>query len=131
MGLTSRNSEKNYFTARSYCDIITGNTEKPRFGAARVLSGTKRKPSLPAQPPCPERERKMQKILNLQDSFLNSTRKDKTPVTVFLVNGFQLRGTVRGFDSFVVILDSEGKQQMIYKHAISTMVPARPVELGT
>ena len=73
----------------------------------------------------------MQKILNLQDSFLNSTRKDKTPVTVFLVNGFQLRGTVRGFDSFVVILDSEGKQQMIYKHAISTMVPLRPVELGT
>lgn len=73
----------------------------------------------------------MQKILNLQDSFLNSTRKDKTPVTVFLVNGFQLRGTVRGFDSFVVILDSEGKQQMIYKHAISTLVPLHPVELGT
>ena len=73
----------------------------------------------------------MQKMLNLQDSFLNSTRKDKTPVTVFLVNGFQLRGTVRGFDSFVVVLDSEGKQQMIYKHAISTVVPIRPVELGT
>ena len=73
----------------------------------------------------------MQKMLNLQDSFLNSTRKDKTPVTVFLVNGFQLRGTVRGFDSFVVVLDSEGKQQMIYKHAISTLVPLHPVELGT
>ena len=79
--------------------------------------------------PCPERERKMQKILNLQDSFLNSTRRDRTPVTVFLVNGFQLRGIVRGFDSFVVVLDSEGKQQMIYKHAISTIVPIRPVEM--
>ena len=52
----------------------------------------------------------MQKILNLQDSFLNGARREKTPVTVFLVNGFQLRGIVRGFDSFVVVLDSEGKQ---------------------
>jgi host factor-I protein len=73
----------------------------------------------------------MQKTINLQDGFLNGVRRDKSQVTVFLVNGFQLRGVVRGFDSFVVILDSEGKQQMIYKHAISTMVPARPVELGT
>ena len=70
----------------------------------------------------------MQKTINLQDGFLNSVRRDKSPVTVFLVNGFQLRGVVRGFDSFVVLLDSEGKQQMIYKHAISTMVPIRPVE---
>ena len=73
----------------------------------------------------------MQKALNLQDSFLNTTRRDKTQVTVFLVNGFQLRGVVSGFDSFVVMLDSEGKQQMIYKHAISTIVPAKPVELHT
>jgi len=73
----------------------------------------------------------MQKLLNLQDSFLNGTRRDKTLVTVFLVNGFQLRGIVRGFDSFVVVLDSEGKQQMIYKHAISTIVPVRPIELDT
>ena len=73
----------------------------------------------------------MQKTINLQDGFLNGVRRDKSPVTVFLVNGFQLRGVVRGFDSFVVILDSEGKQQMIYKHAISTLVPAKPVELGT
>ena len=73
----------------------------------------------------------MQKTINLQDGFLNGVRRDKTPLTVFLVNGFQLRGVVRGFDSFVVLLDSEGKQQMIYKHAISTMVPVRPVELGT
>jgi host factor-I protein len=73
----------------------------------------------------------MQKAINLQDGFLNGVRRDKSPVTVFLVNGFQLRGVVRGFDSFVVILDSEGKQQMIYKHAISTLVPAKPVEFPT
>ena len=73
----------------------------------------------------------MQKTINLQDGILNSVRRDRSQVTVFLVNGFQLRGVVRGFDSFVVLLDSEGKQQMIYKHAISTLVPAKPVELGT
>lgn len=73
----------------------------------------------------------MQKTINLQDGILNGVRRDKTAVTVFLVNGFQLRGMVRGFDSFVVILDSDGKQQMIYKHAISTIVPVRPVEFPT
>ena len=69
----------------------------------------------------------MQKTANLQDVFLNRVRKDKLPVTMFLMKGFQLRGTVTGFDSFVVVLDSEGKQQMIYKHAISTIVPAKTV----
>ncbi|MDR2420709.1 MAG: RNA chaperone Hfq [Oscillospiraceae bacterium] len=64
---------------------------------------------------------------NLQDLFLNSTRGSRQLVTVFLVNGFQMRGTVAGFDSFTVVLDSEGKQQLIYKHAISTIVPTRPV----
>ena len=72
----------------------------------------------------------MQKLINLQDGFLNNARREKMPVTVFLVNGFQLRGVVLGFDSFVVMLDSDGKQQMIYKHAISTVVPIRPIELG-
>ena len=71
----------------------------------------------------------MQKTVNLQDGFLNRARKDRLPVTMFLMNGFQLRGTVTGFDSFVVVLDSEGKQQMIYKHAISTIVPARQISL--
>lgn len=70
-----------------------------------------------------------QKIQNLQDAFLNQARKDRLVVTVFLMNGFQMKGIVRGFDSFVVILDSEGKQQMIYKHAISTLIPPRPMEL--
>ena len=71
----------------------------------------------------------MAKALNLQDSFLNEARKHKTPLTVFLVNGFQMRGVVTGFDSFTLVLDSEGKQQMVYKHAISTIVPFRPVDL--
>ena len=65
----------------------------------------------------------------LQDRFLNRARRDRTPMTVFLVNGFQLRGVVTGFDSFVVCLDSEGRQQVIYKHAISTLAPARPIPL--
>ena len=71
----------------------------------------------------------MQKTQNLQDMFLNQARKEKLAVTMFLMNGFQLRGVIRGFDGFTVILDSEGKQQMIYKHAISTVVPVRPVAL--
>ena len=71
----------------------------------------------------------MQKTQNLQDMFLNQARKDRLAVTMFLMNGFQLRGVIRGFDGFTVILDSEGRQQMIYKHAISTVVPVRPLPL--
>lgn len=66
---------------------------------------------------------------NLQDRFLNRARRERQQLTFFLVNGFQLRGTITGFDSFVVMLSSEGKQQMIYKHAISTLVPAREIAL--
>ncbi|HIE13214.1 MAG TPA: RNA chaperone Hfq [Desulfotomaculum sp.] len=65
--------------------------------------------------------------INLQDAFLNQVRKESIPVTVFLVNGFQLKGMVRGFDNFTVILESEGRQMMVYKHAISTISPVRPV----
>lgn len=72
----------------------------------------------------------MQAKMNLQDTFLNQTRKDRIPVTVFLTNGFQMRGTVKGFDSYVIVLDSEGKQQLIYKHAVSTIIPARPVNFA-
>ena len=71
----------------------------------------------------------MQTKANLQDLFLLRARRDKLPVTMFLMNGFQMRGTIAGFDAFVVVLDTEGKQQVIYKHAISTIVPIRPVEL--
>jgi host factor-I protein len=66
----------------------------------------------------------------LQDVFLNQIRKEHIPVTIHLTNGFQLKGMVKGFDNFTVILDSEGKQMMIYKHAISTITPARPVSFG-
>lgn len=73
----------------------------------------------------------MQKsTINLQDTFLAKARRAGTLVTVFLMNGFQMHGVIGGYDSFVVILDSEGKQQMIYKHAISTIIPMRPIDLN-
>lgn len=72
----------------------------------------------------------MEKTKTLQDSFLNRARAERTPVTVFLMNGFQFRGVIRAFDSFTVLVDSDGKQQLIYKHAISTIVPPRPLTLG-
>ena len=71
----------------------------------------------------------MQKTQNLQDLFLNQTRKDRQIVTLFLMNGFQMRGVIRAFDGFTIILDSDGKQQLIYKHAVSTIIPPKPVEL--
>jgi len=70
----------------------------------------------------------MSEQLNLQDAILNEVRREKVPITLFLMNGFQLRGVITGFDSFVVVLVSEGKQQMIYKHAISTLAPIRPLK---
>ena len=71
----------------------------------------------------------MQKTQNLQDLILNQTRKDRQSVTLFLMNGFQMRGIITGFDQFVIMLQSDGRQQMIYKHAVSTMTPAMPVHL--
>ena len=68
-------------------------------------------------------------IINLQENFLNQARKENVPVTIHLVNGFQLKGVIRGFDPFTVVIDSMGRQQMIFKHAISTITPAKP--LGT
>ena len=67
---------------------------------------------------------------NYQDIFLNQARRERTPLTVFLINGFQMRGVVTGFDAFVILLFSEGKQQMIYKHAVSTMTPSVPLRLS-
>ena len=66
---------------------------------------------------------------NLQDIFLLQAKRDKLPVTMFLMNGFQMRGVITGFDAFVVVLDSDGKQQVVYKHAISTIAPVRPVDM--
>ena len=70
----------------------------------------------------------MNETMNLQDAILKEVRRDKVPVTLFLMNGFQLRGIITGFDSFVVVLVTDGKQQMIYKHAISTLAPIRPLK---
>ena len=69
----------------------------------------------------------MSDSINLQDAILRECRKDKVPLTLFLMNGFQLRGFFTGYDSFVVVLVTDGKQQMIYKHAISTLAPIRPL----
>ena len=70
----------------------------------------------------------MNEAMNLQDAILKEVRREKVPVTLFLMNGFQLRGVITGFDSFVVVLVSDGKQQMIYKHAISTLAPIRTLK---
>ncbi len=71
------------------------------------------------------------KSINLQETFLNSLRKNNTFVTVFLLNGFQLKGLVKSYDNFTVLLESEGKQHLIYKHAISTFVPSKSIDMGT
>jgi len=69
--------------------------------------------------------------INLQDIFLNGARKNKVSVTLYLTNGFQLKGNITGFDSFTVVLNCDGKQMMIYKHAISTITPVSPILLTT
>ena len=73
----------------------------------------------------------MSETYNLQDAIMKEVRREKIPLTLFLMNGFQLRGIVTGFDSFVVVLVAEGKQMMIYKHAISTLAPIRPLKAVT
>lgn len=75
------------------------------------------------------RDEKMNKNINLQDVFLNQVRKDKMPATFILTNGFQFKGIVKGFDSYVVILESEGKQELVFKHAISTIIPNKPISI--
>ena len=71
----------------------------------------------------------MKKSVNLPDLLLLSARRNRTNLTVILVNAFHMRGVITGFDSFVVILESDGKQQMLYKHAISTIVPIAAIDL--
>ena len=70
-----------------------------------------------------------EKKQNLQDTFLNSVRKSKTPLTIFLVNGVKLQGVVSWFDNFCVLLRRDGQSQLVYKHAISTIMPPQPVQL--
>jgi host factor-I protein len=71
----------------------------------------------------------MEKKQNLQDTFLNAVRKSKTPLTIFLVNGVKLQGVVTWFDNFCVLLRRDGQVQLVYKHAISTIMPGAPVQL--
>ena len=71
----------------------------------------------------------MQKTEIFQELFLNCCRREQIPVTVFLVNGFQMRGIITGYDSFVLVLDADGRQEMVYKHAISTIMPVRTISL--
>ena len=70
----------------------------------------------------------MNEAINLQDAILKEVRRDRVPVTLFLMNGFQLRGVITGYDSFVVVLVTDGRQQMIYKHAISPLAPMKPLK---
>ena len=70
------------------------------------------------------------RMQNLQDTFLNQVRKQKVPLTIFLVNGVKLNGVVTWFDNFCVLLKRDGIAQLVYKHAISTIMPAQPVNMG-
>ena len=70
----------------------------------------------------------MSEAMNLQEAVLKECKRDHVPLTLFLMNGFQLRGIITGYDNFVVVLVSDGKQQMIYKHAISTLAPMKPLK---
>ena len=98
-------------------------TEYSFFRALNMLRYGYRLQKRRSRYPC----RKPQKII--RTSFLNQARRERTMLTVFLMNGFQMRGVITGFDQFVILLQSDGRQQMIYKHAVSTMTPAVPVHL--
>jgi host factor-I protein len=65
--------------------------------------------------------------VNYQDQLLSAVRKESMPVTIYLTSGFQIRGLIRNFDAYVIIVESDGKQQMVYKHAISTIVPLKTI----
>lgn len=69
----------------------------------------------------------MKQGLNLQDQFLNTARKESILITVFLVNGYQIKGYVKGFDNYTLVLDADDKQQLIYKHAVSTIIPSKVI----
>jgi host factor-I protein len=85
--------------------------------------------ALPIKKPEANKPMSNDKKQNLQDTFLNSVRKTKTPLTIFLVNGVKLQGVVSWFDNFCVLLRRDGQSQLVYKHAISTIMPAHPVQL--
>ena len=72
----------------------------------------------------------MTKQINLQDVFLNTLRKDRIECTVFLMNGYQIKGVIRGYDNYVIMVESDGRQQVVFKHAVSTISPIRPVQIN-
>lgn len=72
----------------------------------------------------------MRQIINLQDTFLNRARKENIGITIYLINGYQIKGLVKGFDNYTIILDGDGKQKLIYKHAISTIIPNTSISLA-
>ena len=69
------------------------------------------------------------KTINLQDVFLNAARKERKPVTIYLMNGFQFRGIVKGFDNFTIVLDNDGKQSLVFQHAVSTIISAKNIQI--
>ncbi len=69
--------------------------------------------------------------INLQDAYLNQLRKENQSATIFLVNGYQIKGIVRSFDNFTILLEVDGKQQMVYKHAVSTIIPVRNIQISS
>lgn len=71
----------------------------------------------------------MKQNVNLQDYFLNKARKDNVELNIYLVNGYQIKGLVKGFDNYTIILEADGKQQLIYKHSISTIIPVNEIIL--
>ena len=72
----------------------------------------------------------MTKQINLKDVFLNTLRKDRIECTVFLMNGYQIKGVIRGYDNYVIMVESDGRQQVVFKHAVSTISPIRPVQIN-
>jgi host factor-I protein len=97
---------------------------------AKLSLPTKTTPPAPAEKPEQHREPRMSKGQILQDPFLNALRKEKVPVSIYLVNGIKLQGTIESFDQFVVLLKNS-VSQMVYKHAISTVVPSRNVRVAS
>lgn len=73
----------------------------------------------------------MKASVNIQEQLLNLARKERVLLTIFLVNGVQIKGYIRGFDNYVLLIDVDGKQNVIYKHAISTIIPSKPIDLRT
>jgi host factor-I protein len=99
--------------------------ENPRHTRTIGRLGSLRKPNTPNK----KGKRMATDKQNLQDAFLNHVRKNKVPVTVFLINGVKLQGVITWFDNFCVLLRRDGQSQLVYKHAISTIMPGQPISL--